>query len=306
MEGSTRCSKVGPNRRAWTENEDKVLIKYIEIHGEGRWRSIPQKAGLNGRCGKSCRMRWLNYLRPNIKRGNITSDEEQLIIRLHGLLGNRWSLIAGRVPGRTDSEIKNYWNKHLRKKFAVTKIPEVVEEKSPNVVCNQTVSIQEKGQDITTAGLGVAAKESVSQSESMENGNTDLGIVFEAEKYPSSGDAAKVGGDVLDMGMPQGSGVVESGLHVSNPHLLNLEQNPSPTGGLACTTYELKDPINGLTDSLNLFEAECQTWYCNGINSVNGGWREDYLKAFGMDVDGVCNGDYSYGEILWGPSMSLW
>ncbi|OVA18433.1 SANT/Myb domain [Macleaya cordata] len=72
-------------------------------------------AGLN-RCGKSCRLRWLNYLRPGIKRGNITEDEEDLIIRLHNLLGNRWSLIAGRLPGRTDNEIKNHWNTHLSKK----------------------------------------------------------------------------------------------------------------------------------------------------------------------------------------------
>uniref|UniRef100_A0A7N0VAW1 Uncharacterized protein n=1 Tax=Kalanchoe fedtschenkoi TaxID=63787 RepID=A0A7N0VAW1_KALFE len=72
-------------------------------------------AGLN-RCGKSCRLRWLNYLRPDIKRGNISEDEEELIIRLHKLLGNRWSLIAGRLPGRTDNEIKNYWNTTLGKK----------------------------------------------------------------------------------------------------------------------------------------------------------------------------------------------
>ena len=69
------------------------------------------------RCGKSCRLRWMNYLRPGIKRGNISEDEEDLIVRLHGLLGNRWSLIAGRLPGRTDNEIKNYWNTHLLKKL---------------------------------------------------------------------------------------------------------------------------------------------------------------------------------------------
>ncbi|RZS02635.1 hypothetical protein BHM03_00032706 [Ensete ventricosum] len=72
-------------------------------------------AGLN-RCGKSCRLRWLNYLRPGIKRGNISDEEEDLIIRLHNLLGNRWSLIAGRLPGRTDNEIKNHWNTHLSRR----------------------------------------------------------------------------------------------------------------------------------------------------------------------------------------------
>nr|CAD1820820.1 unnamed protein product [Ananas comosus var. bracteatus] len=109
------CPKEGLNRGAWTSHEDKLLSEYIMAHGLGRWRSLPADAGLN-RCGKSCRLRWLNYLRPDIKRGNITQEEEDLIIRLHKLLGNRWSLIAGRLPGRTDNEIKNYWNTYLRKK----------------------------------------------------------------------------------------------------------------------------------------------------------------------------------------------
>ncbi|XP_030551944.1 transcription factor MYB1-like [Rhodamnia argentea] len=115
MGRSPCCAKVGLNRGAWTAQEDRGLMDYIRAHGEGGWRNLPKKAGLK-RCGKSCRLRWLNYLRPDIKRGNITADEEELIIRLHKLLGNRWSLIAGRLPGRTDNEIKNYWNTIVSKK----------------------------------------------------------------------------------------------------------------------------------------------------------------------------------------------
>ncbi|KAL0289402.1 UNVERIFIED_CONTAM: Transcription repressor [Sesamum calycinum] len=116
MGRSPCCSKVGLRRGPWSTKEDTLLSNYIQQNGEGQWRSLPKKAGLL-RCGKSCRLRWMNYLRPGIKRGNISEDEEDLIVRLHGLLGNRWSLIAGRLPGRTDNEIKNYWNTHLLKKL---------------------------------------------------------------------------------------------------------------------------------------------------------------------------------------------
>ncbi|GMY06679.1 transcription factor MYB303A1 [Fagus crenata] len=109
------CSKEEMNKGAWTAQEDKILKDFVTVHGEKKWSNVAKKTGLQ-RCGKSCRLRWLNYLRPDIKRGNISSAEEDLIIRLHKLLGNRWSLIAGRLPGRTDYEIKNYWHSVIRKK----------------------------------------------------------------------------------------------------------------------------------------------------------------------------------------------
>ncbi|KAJ4952741.1 hypothetical protein NE237_029573 [Protea cynaroides] len=133
MGRSPCCAKEGLNKGAWTALEDKILTDYIKIHGEGKWRNLPKKAGLK-RCGKSCRLRWLNYLRPDIKRGNITHDEEELIVRLHKLLGNRWSLIAGRLPGRTDNEIKNYWNTNLGRK--VQGHPSSTTTMSPKEHCN--------------------------------------------------------------------------------------------------------------------------------------------------------------------------
>ncbi|EYU41339.1 hypothetical protein ABFS82_12G025500 [Erythranthe guttata] len=107
---------VGVRKGAWSTEEDVLLRKCIENFGEGKWHLVPLRAGLN-RCRKSCRLRWLNYLKPNIKRGQFNNDEVDLIIRLHKLLGNRWSLIAGRLPGRTANDVKNVWNSHIEKKL---------------------------------------------------------------------------------------------------------------------------------------------------------------------------------------------
>nr|AFN25407.1 R2R3 MYB transcription factor [Rubus hybrid cultivar] len=101
---------------AWTKEEDHLLRNYIEKNGEGKWHNVPLNAGLN-RCRKSCRMRWLNYLKPNIKKGDFSENEVDLMIRLRKLLGNRWSLIAGRLPGRTSNDVKNYWSARRRRKI---------------------------------------------------------------------------------------------------------------------------------------------------------------------------------------------
>ncbi|GMJ00768.1 myb domain protein 14, ARABIDOPSIS THALIANA MYB DOMAIN PROTEIN 14 [Hibiscus trionum] len=110
------CEKMGVKRGPWTPEEDQILINYINLYGHGNWRALPKQAGLL-RCGKSCRLRWINYLRPDIKRGNFSREEEDTIINLHEMLGNRWSAIAARLPGRTDNEIKNVWNTHLKKRL---------------------------------------------------------------------------------------------------------------------------------------------------------------------------------------------
>ncbi|CAL1371539.1 unnamed protein product [Linum trigynum] len=110
------CDKLGVKKGPWTADEDRKLVNFIVTQGQCCWRAVPKLAGLR-RCGKSCRLRWTNYLRPDLKRGLLNDAEEQLVIQLHSRLGNRWSKIAAELPGRTDNEIKNHWNTHIKKKL---------------------------------------------------------------------------------------------------------------------------------------------------------------------------------------------
>ncbi|KAM0014186.1 putative transcription factor MYB-HB-like family [Helianthus debilis subsp. tardiflorus] len=111
------CDKANVKKGPWSPEEDATLKDYIEKYGtSGNWIALPQKIGIK-RCGKSCRLRWLNYLRPNIKHGGFSEEEDNIICSLYISIGSRWSIIAAQLPGRTDNDIKNYWNTRLKKKL---------------------------------------------------------------------------------------------------------------------------------------------------------------------------------------------
>ncbi|GER32360.1 MYB transcription factor [Striga asiatica] len=115
--GNANNNKAAKLRKGlWSPEEDERLMNYMLSNGQGCWSDIARNAGLY-RCGKSCRLRWINYLRPDLKRGAFSPHEEELILHLHSILGNRWSQIAARLPGRTDNEIKNFWNSTIKKRL---------------------------------------------------------------------------------------------------------------------------------------------------------------------------------------------
>ncbi|CAO2171287.1 unnamed protein product [Urochloa humidicola] len=117
MGRSPCCDKTKVKRGPWSQEEDAILRSFVQRFGNaGNWIALPQKAGLK-RCGKSCRLRWLNYLRPELRHGGFTDEENSLILSLYGEIGSKWSVIASRLPGLTDNDVKNYWNTKLKKRF---------------------------------------------------------------------------------------------------------------------------------------------------------------------------------------------
>ncbi|XVF80378.1 hypothetical protein PTKIN_Ptkin15bG0065100 [Pterospermum kingtungense] len=175
------CYKQKLRKGLWSPEEDEKLLRHITKYGHGCWSSVPKQAGLQ-RCGKSCRLRWINYLRPDLKRGTFSQEEENLIIELHAVLGNRWSQIAAQLPGRTDNEIKNLWNSCLKKKLRQRGIDPVTHKPLSEVEIGEDMSQQTNGAsselnlNTDNPKPGVAFRESV----------TAQGYQLELEGSPTS------------------------------------------------------------------------------------------------------------------------
>ncbi|CAL0333895.1 unnamed protein product [Lupinus luteus] len=208
--------KSGLKKGTWTQEEDRKLIAYVTKYGSWNWRQLPKFAGLQ-RCGKSCRLRWLNYLRPNVRRGNFTQEEEEIIIRLHNKLGNRWSIIATHLSGRTDNEIKNHWHTSLKKSIqqnTVTKEkakspfkPKDIESNPASYSVSNNVALQvtppsttSQISDSTTGSLSPPSSISseFSSSISWDDTSSTTKLVIE-DDFPFLDDAFWIESDLADI-----------------------------------------------------------------------------------------------------------
>ncbi|KAJ0970147.1 hypothetical protein J5N97_023024 [Dioscorea zingiberensis] len=157
--GNCEKPKVHCKKGLWSPEEDQRLRDYILRHGHGCWSTIPAKAGLQ-RNGKSCRLRWINYLRPGLKRGIFSAEEEETIINLHAMLGNKWSQIAMHLPGRTDNEVKNHWNSYLKKRVIsnsqASKSQEINNKK--HLVCDQIIEPLESSSMDSSSSKGTTTQ----------------------------------------------------------------------------------------------------------------------------------------------------
>uniref|UniRef100_A0A0E0QBQ4 Uncharacterized protein n=1 Tax=Oryza rufipogon TaxID=4529 RepID=A0A0E0QBQ4_ORYRU len=171
-------------RGLWSPEEDEKLMNHIAKYGHGCWSSVPKLAGLE-RCGKSCRLRWINYLRPDLKRGAFSQEEEDLIIHLHSMLGNKWSQIAAQLPGRTDNEVKNFWNSYIKKKLRQRGIDPATHKPLAEVVaaaaCARTPAVFSDAELILSSIGAQPPPESY--------------MYYDGSRYSTECGAASVGGD---------------------------------------------------------------------------------------------------------------
>ncbi|MBA0582609.1 transcription factor MYB59 isoform X1 [Gossypium raimondii] len=147
MKAEQEETRKGP----WTEQEDAVLVNFVHLFGDRRWDFIAKVSGLN-RTGKSCRLRWVNYLHPGLKREKMSLQEQRLVLELHAKWGNRWSRIARKLPGRTDNEIKNYWRTHMRKKAQEKKkaMPKSLSPSSSSSSSSSSITLSSSSSTTTT------------------------------------------------------------------------------------------------------------------------------------------------------------
>ncbi|XP_073005841.1 transcription factor MYB106-like [Typha latifolia] len=252
------CDKANVKKGPWSPEEDAKLKSYIEEHGTGgNWIALPQKIGLK-RCGKSCRLRWLNYLRPNLKHGGFSEEEDRVICGLYISIGSRWSIIAAQLPGRTDNDIKNYWNTRLKKKLLGKQARRVGGTK------------HEAKREENNGSMGMANDESTQWPEPPlpANAATDIARVNIGD------DHAYIRRLLLKLGGIGGS----SSSHHQNPIVAHSLMHQSP--------------VQVVYDESSSFIAP----YVEGLPSTNNGFRTELDEMFQFNQVKLEGLDCFYGE----------
>ncbi|XP_059296593.1 transcription factor MYB1-like [Lycium ferocissimum] len=242
---------------SWTEDEDFLLRKCIQKYGEGKWHLVPARSGLN-RCRKSCRLRWLNYLRPHIKRGDFSSDETDLLLRLHKLLGNRWSLIAGRLPGRTANDVKNYWNTHFQKKLnTVAPLPQRKIHNNGRVITKNEI-IKPQPRNFSSAKKNVPylfTNKSITNTVDKDEGKKEIIRTSTSDHQKQTSEASTDNGYQWWASLLENCNEIEEAVadDTTPTILLHEEKTPPLNGGANCM-------LKGQSDGWDDFSVDIDIW----------------------------------------------
>ncbi|KAI9100343.1 hypothetical protein K1719_024561 [Acacia pycnantha] len=278
------CDKVGLKKGPWTADEDKKLINFILTNGQCCWRTVPKLAGLL-RCGKSCRLRWTNYLRPDLKRGLLSEYEEKMVIDLHAQLGNRWSKIASHLPGRTDNEIKNHWNTHIKKKLKKMGIDPVTHkplsdqqqtQNNPSSKINQVQIQQQNQQQPVTTSLKLDQKGEPEKVETSYESSSTLTESKEDNKVETP-----TFDDIMNSFCTDEVPLIE-------PDEILMPSGPTPSSSSSSSSSSSYSNSSNFLEDLELPEFE---WACNysddnsnNNNSIMGLWDGDDDLMSGWDL----------------------
>ncbi|KAJ8763075.1 hypothetical protein K2173_023280 [Erythroxylum novogranatense] len=251
------CDKVGLKKGPWAAEEDKKLINFILTNGQCCWRAVPKLAGLL-RCGKSCRLRWTNYLRPDLKRGLLSEYEEKLVIDLHAQLGNRWSKIASHLPGRTDNEIKNHWNTHIKKKLRKMGIDPLTHQPlSPTTEQEQPPPPQEQEQKQNQSSSSTSA-----QSDKNKELETSLQSTITELKD-----------DTMSMTSPFDPMDLINGFSIEDVPIIEPHEILVPSSSTSSSSSSSNYASNNVLEDMEFPDLE---WPNNGIDL----WGDDYLSSW--------------------------
>ncbi|KAM6585074.1 hypothetical protein CsatB_012076 [Cannabis sativa] len=304
---SRLCEKTHLKKGVWSPEEDQKLRSYIKKYGIWNWTEMSKAAGLN-RSGKSCRLRWVNYLRPDIKHGNFSQEEKEIIVTLHETLGNRWSAIAAKLPGRTDNEVKNYWHTHLKKRF---------QKQLPLHSSSISISTSTSSATTTTTSTTVLLGGIKSEPNLNDEAASDKDIIVSNSIY-------ELATDHQLLSFPY-EPLISSKLEITNHHKELLSTHDFPSAAIvtsAPTNYEIGYNRRDIDQNevVNDTDHYCNHNYGSTINhntsqtseeihhclwtQVPGGFetREDNHAHQGTFVD-----DYmhpNYGQVM-GPSRSI-
>ncbi|XP_009765231.1 transcription factor MYB46-like [Nicotiana tabacum] len=292
----------------WSPEEDEKLMHYMLTNGQGCWSDVARNAGLQ-RCGKSCRLRWINYLRPDLKRGAFSPQEEELIIHLHSLLGNRWSQIAGRLPGRTDNEIKNFWNSTLKKRLknsssSSTPSPNASDSSSEpckdlNMGVNQGFMSMEKHKlmamymdSTSSSSSSMALNTIIDPLPTLEHSLMNMPSRFGAPSYLTTQPCMAQGGNVTNGSLFYGNnhGIfggnlgIEGEIYVPPLESVSIEYQNVEVGNIVERRSQNNNPNNNMTNLTSHFNSSSNIKVEN-FGGIGNYWEGDDLKVGEWDLE---------------------